>query len=64
MKQNHLNYYYWLTDEEYGKECKEKLIVIYDNYYVTTDKKEKEELSKNFEDLSKEYEEYLKKISK
>lgn len=49
MKQNHLNYYYWLTDEEYGKECKEKLIVIYDNYYVTTDKKEKEELFKQLE---------------
>lgn len=48
MKQ-YYNMYEWLTNEEYGKECKDKLVVIYDNYYNAKDKKAKDELFKQLE---------------
>ena len=41
MRQQHVNYYYWLQDEEYAKSCKEKLVNIYEEYFITKDKEKK-----------------------
>lgn len=50
MKNNSNNSYYsWLTDEEYSNHCKQELVRLYEEYYKTQDKKEKEEIFKQLE---------------
>ena len=45
----HLNYYPWLTNEEYGNECKQKLVDLYEKYYNEKDVKNREDLFKQIE---------------
>lgn len=49
MKNSNNSYYSWLTDEEYANDCKQKLVQLYELYYETQDKKEKEEIFKQLE---------------
>lgn len=49
MGKQHYNVYFWLTDEDYQKQCKEKLVELYEVYYTTTDKAEKDKLFKQLE---------------
>lgn len=49
MKNSNNSYYSWLTDENYANDCKQKLVQLYESYYNTQNKKEKEEIFKQLE---------------
>lgn len=49
MSNSKRNYYYWLTNEDYGEECKRILSELYNEYFYCKDKNEKQELFKQIE---------------
>nr|CAI9751396.1 hypothetical protein DGKKSRWO_DGKKSRWO_CDS_0105 [uncultured phage]CAI9752282.1 hypothetical protein CVNMHQAP_CVNMHQAP_CDS_0105 [uncultured phage] len=46
---SHLNFYTWLTDEEYGKDCKDRLVQLYEEYFNEKDENKKQEIFKQLE---------------
>lgn len=48
-RRQHLNYYYWLQNEEYAQECKEKLVILYENYYNEKNLNKKSDIYKQLE---------------
>lgn len=41
--QHHINFYDWLTDEEYGKQCKDNLVIAYNCWFDEKDKTKKKQ---------------------
>ena len=43
MQKHHINYYDWLVDEEYGKQCKDNLVIAYNCYFDESDSVKKKQ---------------------
>lgn len=44
MQKHHLNFYDWLVDEEYGKQCKDNLVIAYNSWFDEKNSNRKKQL--------------------